>query len=290
MSLEKIMAEITRLRPLAETEVTEEPRSTLGGRLQRQKKAKEDLKSLSESYRQSLLTSAVFVLVIGKQKESFVEMATEKLNFFSADPDQFYNDIAAQISPSLYDGKESSPNVLDVVTRVLENKAMEVGITGYPLVTFKQEYRRVIKGRNEFQALIKQIISGQVGTEVVGAQAVKSILTKALDIGHKAKTTPILLTIKDEASLNLLADGLKRISRRVVIVQSGELELDERSVVNALASIKNEMQSNSSVLRHDVVLVTEEPTILGQVESSVLTEEMVEEAGNKAAKRNKNRK
>lgn len=240
MSLQRIMNEIKKTKQFANEEVLDEPRETLGGRLSRKRKAQADMRSLTEEYRIELLRSAVFVLVTGETHEQFVKIASEEMKFFSADVNQFYSDIASQVSPQLYDGKESNPNLLDVVSRVLETKALEVGILGYPMIMFKQEHRRVIRGKSEFISLVKQIISAQMGTEVIGIQAAKSILNKAIDMGHDAKTTPILLSVSDETELKQLIVGLSRLTKSIAIVRSN-IEATTTSVRSALASVKSQL-------------------------------------------------
>lgn len=280
MSLEKIMAEIKKLKPLAQAEVTEDPRETYQGRLARQKKAREELKSLTETYRQALLTNTVFILVTGPGKDAYVKSANETFGFFKVDPDQFYTDIVGQISPKLYDGKESSPNVLDVVSRVLENKAIEVGISGYPMLVFRQEFRRVINGRAEFTKLLKQIIGTQIGTEVVAAQSIKSVLKQAIDVELGGKTNCILLPV-DELDQDLIA-GLRRVSGKVATVTVNTESPTGEQVIGALNDLKKQREAHSGVVA-TVTLETKLPEY-GTEESvktdvaAVLTQEKVEEA------------
>lgn len=267
MTLQSIMAEIKRLKPLADTEVAEHPRETLGGRLSRQKRAKEELKGLTETYRRALLNSALFILVTGTARDLFVEKATSSMGFFSADPEQFYKDIAGQVSPQLYLGKESSPNVLDVVTRILENKAMDVGITGYPMVTFRQEYRRVIKSKEEFVALVKQILNVQVGAEVVAAQAVKTVLPAAMSAGHEAKTTPILMSVEsiDEATVK----ALMRVGGVGIIQINGE-EVTEEDVLSTMGEIRRQRDSGMRPMETLVELERQVAANLAEKEASLL--------------------
>lgn len=261
MTLQRIMTEIKKNKPFADGEVSDEPRETLSGRLSRKRQAQHAMRTLTEEYRQELLRTAVFVLVTGETREQFVKTASEEMKFFSADADQFYSDIADQVSPQLYEGRESNPNVLDVVSRVLESKALEIGILAYPMITFRQEYRRVIQGRSEFIALVKQVLSSQMGTEVIGVQAAKSILNKAIDMGHDAKTTPILLSVSSESELNEVITGLRRLTRSIAVVRS-DIEATTSTVRTALESVKSQLGR----------------VALPEVTVAVLTQEMIEEA------------
>lgn len=239
MSLSDTMNQIKKIKVVAETEVLEQPRETLGGRLSRQTRAKEDLKGLTEKYRQELLRSAVFILVSGSGNKEFVKIATDALGFFQANANQVYSDIAGQVSPQLYAGKESNPGLMDVVSRVLENKALEIGVTGYPMIKFRQEFRRKISDRTDFEALLKQILNAQVGTELVGAQAVKSILTDAIEAEHSGKTTPILLAVGEDDSD--LSEGLRRISSNVASVYIDSSAVNNESVLKTMLELKTMM-------------------------------------------------
>lgn len=275
MSLQSLMQEIKKIKPMADGELSEEPRNTYTGRSARQRKAKEDLTKLIEQYRVALLQSAVFVLVTGTGRDAFTKIANDDFGFFKVDAEQFYKDIALQISPQLYDNREASPGLLDVISRVLENKALEVGISGYPMVTFRQEFRRIIKGRSELQALIKQVISTQVGTEVVGAQAIKTILNDAITAELSGKTVPILFSLESiDASL---VEGLRRISHRVGVVTVDTDALSSKEASDALNDLKMQMGISTAVAK-TFVFGSEESV---SISDGVLTQEIVEDAMSK---------
>lgn len=249
MSLQRTMLEIKNVSHFANEEVSEMPRETLGGRMARQRKAQEELKSLTETYRQQLLASSVFILVTGSERDQFLKTATEDFKFFSADADQFYADIANSLSADLYVGKESSSNLLDVISRVLENKALEVGIVGYPMLTFRQEHRRLIKDKADLIELIKEIVSTQIGAEVVGAQATKTILSNAIASGHDGNTTPVLLSVSGEKSLVDTAAGLERITRRVYVITAGKTEIAHKNAIEVESVSKKSVEKALRILR-----------------------------------------
>lgn len=249
MSLQNTMSEIKKVSHYANEEVAEMPRETLGGRMARQRKAQEELRMLTETYRQELLASSVFILVTGSERDQFLKTATEDFKFFTADADQFYADIADTLSTDLYVGKESSSNLLDVVSRVLENKALEVGIVGYPMLTFRQEHRRFINGKEDLIELIKEIVSTQIGAEVVGAQAAKTILSNAIASGHDANTTPVLLSVSGEKSLVDTAAGLERITRRVYVITAGKTEITHKNAIEVESVSKKSVEKALRILR-----------------------------------------
>lgn len=235
MSLETTINEIKAVNVHANAEVTDQPLETLPGRRARKKAAQERLKSLTETYRQELLNSSMFILVVGNERTEFVEKATG-FGVFAADTDSFYKDLAARIPETLFMGKESSANLFDVISRHLEDKAMELGMLAYPQLIFKQEYRGLISTREDLTRVIKRAISTQVGAEVSGIQAVKSITTKAIELGHSSRITPIMLAVDDEASVSSLMSGLLRLTRLVFVVGAGETSVTNALIVEKVTS------------------------------------------------------
>lgn len=287
MSLQQILEKIKSVQPFANENVDEGPIETLAGRRARQRQAKEELKSLTESYRQELLKSAVFILVTGPERDNFVKIANEELKFFSADPDAFYMDLVNRISPQLYAGKPSNSNLLDVLTRHLEDKAMEVGILGYPMVTFKQEYRRMINDREDFLDLVKEIINGQVGSEVAGVQAAKLILNDAIKAGHSANTTPILMSVEDESEAATLSVGLRRLSGKVVTVSA--TEANSKSVAQKMKEVRAQLYGKTLV-EDETPEFTDSLELAPELSVDEVVEQVAAETSSKGNRRNNKNK
>lgn len=224
MSLESTLKEIKALKPIAMTEVEEVPRETLAGRRARRLAAIEKLKLLQDQYRHELLSSSMFIVVTGSERDSFTAIAKNEFGIFTAEADAFYTDLANRIPPVLYEGKESSSNLFDVVGRHLEDKMLDLGIVGYPQLIFKQQYRRQLTSRNDLIALLKQSINEQVGAEVMGVQAIKMILDVAVERSHQSRTTPIALTVSDE-NVDTIVSGLRRLTKQVFVVSAGQLSM-----------------------------------------------------------------
>jgi len=256
MSLTKILEQI-KVNQLNATAVVEnEPRETYAGRFGRQQRAVESLKDLKSEYRAELRKTAMFILVVGANKDDFVNTATEKFGLFSSDPMELYNDLANRVSPGLYNSNSSTHDLFQVLGRHLEDKAMELGVVEYPLMTFKQEYRRNITSKDGVVQLITEAINQQVGSELVGLQAAYSITDKAIEKNHSSKTTPILLkTDNEKLALDLLS-SLPRITKSVFLVVAGKStkalksvsgavsvkEVTQESVEQTLATIKNSIK------------------------------------------------
>jgi hypothetical protein len=221
MSLQKILEQIKTNLPFAEEDVDSGPVETLNGRRGRKRTAQETVKRLTEEYTAEIMRSAVFFLVTGTERDEFTKHAVEGFRCFTSDAEEFYRDLANRIPEALYSGKESVANLFDVVSRHLEDKAGEMNIIGYPMLMFKNDYRRAINGKEDFVQLLKRAINDQVGGEMVGIQAVRSIAPKAIKAGHKEKITPIVLSVDDQLAKDL-EGSLNRLSPHVFTIVAGE--------------------------------------------------------------------
>lgn len=220
MSLQTTLKEIKEVSVKATAEVSPEPRETLPARRGRQKRAEETLKELRATYRQELLESAVFIVVTGEGATEFRDLSTQA-GCFRSDPNAFYNAIIEEIPSSLY-GREGVASLFDMVTRRLEDHAMEIGVNSYPQMQFKREYQKEIKTREDFLAVIKKAVNDQVGAEMVGIQAIYDLVDVAIDKSHKGKDTPIVLATADVSLARALDAGLQRLTRRVYLVSAGD--------------------------------------------------------------------
>ncbi len=234
MTLQKIVEEIKTLKPFAEEDTQTGPVETLNARRGRKNQAIEQLKRLKRSYSEELMRTAVFIISAGEQREKFAEISSGKdINFFSADPEEFYKDLAKRVPPVLYMGKEGISNIFDVLGRHLEDKMNELDINEYNQLIFKASYARKCNSIEEFKDLIKEAINTQIGSEIVGIQAVRSLVPTAIDQGHFNTFTPIILTTSDEKLALSLEKDLRRLNSRVYLVLSGNsgLSKEEGAIV-----------------------------------------------------------
>lgn len=237
MSLSNVLEQIKKLTPVALENLDEGPIETMTGRRGRKKNAQEQLKTLREEYTKDLLRSAMFILTIGSEREAFDKAAAESyesFGCFSTNPENFYRDLAARVAPALYSGKESVSSLFDVLGRHLEDKAMELGVIGYPQLRFKQEYRQTIKTEEEFVQLVKTAINDQVGGELAGYHAILSLTDRAISLSHAKPSTPVILSTGDEKLVTDLSVALKRITPKVFIVVAGEASDSVKSLTGAI--------------------------------------------------------
>jgi hypothetical protein len=221
-NLQTTLAEIKKILPVAQTDPSPEPYETLTARRGRQARAKETLKQLRETYRRDLLNSAVFIVVTGENSGEFRELANTT-GSFRADPETLYQRLIEDIPTSLF-GREGPGSLFDMVTRRLEDAALDLGVVEMPQLIFKKEYDRKVNSREEFLQMIKKAINTQVGSELVGLQTIADLVDLAIDKGHKNKDTPVVLATNDSALAVELDRGLQRLTRRVYLVTAGAVE------------------------------------------------------------------
>jgi hypothetical protein len=235
MSLESIIKEIQSLRPVANEDVEGGPLNTLAGRRGRKNQALIRLKDLREEYIKNLIRSSMFIIVTGAKRNEFTALATgEAFGLFSADPEEFYKDLANRAPPTLYQQNASASNLFDILGRHLEDKMGELGLSEYNQLIFREKYISNVKSANDFAGVLKVAINEQIGSEIVGIQAVNSIANDAITRGHGAKTTPIVLnTGDDKLALQLSAD-LERLTNRVFVVNVGKAAKELKAVELAI--------------------------------------------------------
>lgn len=253
MSLASILEEIKKVKPFADEDITEGPRETYAGREGRKRNARDQLKRFKEQYIDELRKNAVFIIVSGTNKDQFAELAKGEFGCFLSDSEAFYKDLANRLPEELYKNKSPTANLFEIMGRHLEDKANEMQLMSYPQLVMKQQYRRVVDGREDFASLIKQAINEQVGSEIVGINAIRNIADAAIEVGHSSKITPIIMTTDDENFALDLNKNLGRIGSKVFLVAAGKgaktvrsitgafalKEVTKESIENTLANIKN---------------------------------------------------
>lgn len=256
MSLASVLEQIKKVKPFAEENTDTGPAETLNGRRGRKRQAIEQLKELKFQYRDDLRRSAIYILVTGSNRDAFSETATKEFKCFSADPEGFYKDLANRIPPALYTNKESISGIFDIVGRHLEDKALELGISQYNQLIFRQGYRQAVHSVEDLVGLLKTAINEQMGGEIVGINAVHQLTDEAIEKEHAKKNTPIILNSGDEKLVLDLADSLERLTPKVFLVVAGKgtkalnavegvlkvKEVTNDSVENMLTTIQNSLK------------------------------------------------
>jgi hypothetical protein len=215
MTLNKILEEMATNRPYAEMDITLGNDSTHRARVGQKKAAQETISRLKATYKEELLKSTAFIIVTGSGRDAFSELAaTEAFGCFLADADDFYKDLVARISPpsikpSLYT-RENTKNLFNVAQNVLREKASELGVRSYLPLYFSEKYNRGVKTAEEFLPLLKTAMTEQVGTEMIGLNAVNAIVDEAIKRNYSAAVTPIVFNVEDGTSALSLQKDLKK--------------------------------------------------------------------------------
>lgn len=258
MSLTQTMEKIKTNLPYTTEDVDSGPRETMAARRGRKARAIDEVKTLKREYRQGLLQSAVFIITTGSEKDAFGSWAASPFECFVANPSLFYEQLANRIPEVLWKGKESMVNLFDVIGRHLYDMAVDLDLNEYDQLIFKQEHYVSIKTKADLVALLKKALNAQVGSEIVGIQAVTSIVDIAIERSHTAKATPIVLATDDEALALDLESSLRRLNPRgVFLVVAGKgtknlravpgvisiKEPTEESVGQAIKSIKSAIKN-----------------------------------------------
>lgn len=255
MSLNHTLSEIANYKVQAEADVDMGHPSTYSGRLGLKKAAIEKLKQLRLEYRNKLMSSVAFILVSGPNKDAFQEVATsDAFGCFASDPDSMFKEIAGKVNPTLF-GRESTRHLFNVVSNLLEDKCLELDIDSYPMVLFNDKYNQPSTTVEEFSLIVRNAIVDQVGSELVGINALHSIVDAAIAKNHDSQVTPILLTTSDEKFAFDLNKNLKRLTNKVFLVVVGKAskelskadgailvkDVNEDSVGRALSTIRNKV-------------------------------------------------
>ncbi len=249
MALAEIIKEIQTVKPLAEESLENGPIETLNARRGRKVQSLERLRQLKTAYTRELGRSALFIVVTGSAREEFVKIGSEEMGLFSADPEAIYRNLATKVSPELYLGKETLVNLFDVLGRCLEDTALELDIIGYPMLRFDEKYRRVVRNTEEFTSLIKRAINDQIGAEISGISAIKAVTDVAIDRGHGAKTTSIMLSTGDDILVSELMRDLERLTTKVFLVAAGKTSKAVRGIEGVLSVKEPTGESVAAVLK-----------------------------------------
>jgi hypothetical protein len=264
MSLSTILKEIETNRPNAEMDVAMGNPQTLGGRQGLKRAATEAVKRLTLDYRKELLASTSFIVVTGTARDSFVELASgDTFGCFSSDPERFFKDLTSRIDSRLF-GREGAKQLFNIADNILYDKAMELDLASYNGLAFNDKYNRGVKTAQDFEVIVRDAIVDQVGSEIVGIDAVYSLATAAIKKGHEASVTPVILGTDDEKfaldlyknlKTRILSDGMKTgLTPNVFLVVAGKASkevqklgehvkaVNEASVAEALTSIRNRVQ------------------------------------------------
>jgi len=240
MSLEAILEEIKKEKVVAEQDLDLVSPMVLYVKKGQVNSAKERLEKLYIDYKNQILRQSIFILVTGQDSETFASIANESFKCFTLDTETFYKEIANEISPQLYEGKNINSSVFDVVNNVLEDRMKNLDVMSYNFLTFDSKYSRMINSKPELVEVLKNAINDQVGGEVIGLDALEKVSKEAVNSDYKSKIVPILLYTKDEGLVSSISDDLRRVNPRVVRVSAGKVNNPDLNVLTNIKEVTEE--------------------------------------------------
>jgi len=236
MTLNELLKEISKFKAIASQDPEVGPVETSAARMGRYRNAVEQVEMLTKEYTRELLRKACFILVTGSEKEEFANLASEKFECLTSEADALYVELVSKIDQTLFSGKQNVSELLEVTSRVLEDKATEIGISVYPMLQFKQQYEKQINTREDFLSVLKTAINEQVGGEIVGIDAASRLTETAIARNFLAPVAPIVLTTNDLDLFIKLSSDLERLTPRVFNVVAGKAPKLAKEVFGVLVT------------------------------------------------------
>ena len=222
MSLSNVLREMEVQRPHAEMDISLGVPETYGSRVGLKRAGEEAMKRLRIQYRDELKASTMFIVVTGPARDSFTQLATgDTFGCFSADPDDFFKDLASRVDSSLF-GRETTGNLFKIANNILYDKLLELDIISDHMILFNDKYNLAVNKVEDLVSLVRNAVVDQVGSEVVGVNAIQSIVVKAIEKKHAATVTPVILSTSDEKFALDLQKNLKRLKTHVFLVVAGK--------------------------------------------------------------------
>lgn len=241
-SFESLIKDIQKNRELAMAEIPEDADArTLTTRIGHKKRAKQNLEDLFLDYRNHVRDNSIFILPKGKSTPSFIKIATEDYGCFEVSADALYNVIADGVDKRYYENQVSSPSLFDIFMGVFNDVCNQIGIIGYPIITFEAKYSRRLTNREELVNLIKEAFNDKVGSDLAGLFAVDMVARKAIEDGYSGTTIPIILHTEDKDFIDMLSSSLKGISPNVFSISTTKKQ-DAKSVEDNLVKIKKSLK------------------------------------------------
>jgi len=265
MSLKSSLKEINDNKANAAMDLMLGNPDTYNGRSGLKRAATEAVRRGKAQYHKDLLDTMAYIVVTGSGRDQFTELASsETFGCFAGDPEEFFKNIVSRLDQKLF-GRETPRNFFNIVSNILEDKMLEIGIVEYNPLTFSDKYNSAVNKPEDLVLLVRNAITDQIGAEIVGINSVSSLVDKAIEKGHDFPVTPVLFSTGDEKFALELRNGLKRketlkgvfkgLSSKVFLVVVGnaskELKktqdvilvktVSDESVGEALSSIRNKI-------------------------------------------------
>jgi uncharacterized protein YqgV (UPF0045/DUF77 family) len=250
-NLQKLIEEIKEQKKFAADTLEDATPQTINARMGRKRSAISRLEDLYLQYR-NLIRSKVFVIAaIGDQVDEFEKLSTEISGLQSLDSDAFYHHLISKMDEKIFTSGLQNAYIIDVLSRILEEVAVEIGIQSYNQIIFNQKYDGKISSKEEALNLIKKVIEEQVGEEIASIFIIDNVVKFVFEHDLESKVHPVLVKVSNEKNLQSLLSGLKILGNSSIVVNagkssvSGDIKIDEvndKTVLEALKKIKKKIK------------------------------------------------
>ena len=238
--LKNILKEIDKNKQMASTEletVEWNVKASVEGQVRR---AKENLKNLFYDYKNALKSKVIFILVNGKGSKKFADTAAKNYAGFSYNAEDFYKEIVDQVDTANYIGRKLSNSTVDILSSVLQEKALEVGISGYPALLYREKYSTLLNSKEDLVDAFKNMLNEEVGAEFVGLTLLDKAAVEAANQRFSGDRLAIVIYSQDSGLLNSLSkDFNKMLTPNVFTVTAGiaSKEVSEKSLTSISGKI-----------------------------------------------------
>lgn len=222
-SIQDVMEEINKTKAIAEMDpgTNVQTRRVRMGKI---KQAKSKLEELYMEYRKEVRNNSIFIVASGTEAQGFADSAKKDFDCFTLQADSFYENLLDQVPDKLYLNKPASRNMFEHLSARLEDRAREIDIIGYNGIYFEGKYKRNLKTKEDALQITKEAINKKVGAEIVGLDAIERISIESVNKGFQGTTVPIVLYTNDEKLTQDLLKDLKRLTKNVFFVKSGDIK------------------------------------------------------------------
>lgn len=238
--LKQILEEIKKNQALANMDPESAPRETAAVYRGKITRAKENLGNLFYKYKNELQKRVIFIMVNGKSSKKFAETMTKNYPGIDFRAEDFYTNIVDQVDTQNYMNKTLSNSLVDILNAVVDNRCLEIGVTGRPVLLYKEKYNTVLKSKEDLVKVFSRMVNEQVGGEFVGIDLLDQAATKAAREGFAGKVMPIVVHSQNNDLLNeLKKDFHQRLTPNVFTVTAGiaSKEVSSQSTITVTGKI-----------------------------------------------------
>jgi hypothetical protein len=221
MSLENVLEKISQEQIVANQDLNLVSPRVIAYKKGQVTAAKEKLELLRQDLKQEIIKRSIFIVVTGSEAEKFADIANQEFKCLSFSANRLATDIVNKLSDQLYLNRTLNANTFDIIDNLLEDEMKRLDIASYNKLAFNAKYLRNIKNKQDMIDLVNQAISDNVGSEVIGLDALDKTVNSVMDTKKVSRVVPIVLHTNNNSLTLDLAKNLKTITNKVFTVSAG---------------------------------------------------------------------